>query len=137
MTERIVLDTNCLVQIISRQAYYGFVWDEIIHGNVVLCVTTEILYEYDEILTRFFGEKVAKSIVDIILLLPKTERYDVFYHWTLIKEDADDNKFVDCAVVSNAKYLVSNDNHFNILKQITFPKIDVLRLEDFANKLKG
>ena len=46
-----------------------------------------------------------------------------------------DNKFVDCAFVSGASCIVSNDAHFNILKEINFPKIFVLRIKEFLDLL--
>ncbi|MBR2199388.1 MAG: putative toxin-antitoxin system toxin component, PIN family [Bacteroidales bacterium] len=136
MKQRIVLDTNCLVQIVAKQARYGFVWNDILDGETILCVTTEILFEYEEILTKFYGRNVAKMVVEMILILPQTEKYDIYYHWKLITEDPDDNKFVDCAVISGAKYLVSDDKHFNVLSKISFPKIDVLKLAEFAEIIK-
>jgi putative PIN family toxin of toxin-antitoxin system len=136
MKQRIVLDTNCLVQIVAKQARYGFVWNDILDGETILCVTTEILFEYEEILTKFYGRNVAKMVVEMILILPQTEKYDIYYHWKLITEDPDDNKFVDCAVISGAKYLVSDDKHFNVLSKISFPKIDVLELAEFAEIIK-
>ena len=129
---RIVLDTNCLVQIVAKQAKYGYVWNDVLDGKITLCVTNEILFEYEEILTKFFGPKVARMVVEMILILPQTEKYDIYYHWTLITDDPDDDKFVDCAVISSAKYLVSDDKHFNVLSKISFPKIDVLKLAEFA-----
>jgi putative PIN family toxin of toxin-antitoxin system len=132
MKQRIVLDTNCLVQIVAKQARYGFVWNNILNGETILCVTPEILFEYEEILTKFYGHNVARMVVEMILILPQTEKYDIYYHWTLITEDPDDDKFVDCAVISGAKYLVSNDKHFNVLSKISFPKIEVIRLAEFA-----
>ncbi|MBC8180569.1 PIN domain-containing protein [candidate division KSB1 bacterium] len=50
--------------------------------------------------------------------------------------DEDDNKFVDCAISSNADFIVTNDRHFNILKNIEFPKVNVINVDDFLNKLK-
>ena len=55
----------------------------------------------------------------------------------LITQDPDDNKFVDCAIVANADYLVSEDNHFNVLKDIPFPKVNVITLEQFQNDLQS
>ena len=43
----------------------------------------------------------------------------------LIQSDSDDNKFVDCCVTANAQYIVSNDRHFDILKHIEFPHVNV------------
>lgn len=47
-----------------------------------------------------------------------------------------DNKFVDCAITAGATYIVSNDKHFDILKQIPFPKVDVKTLREFKEILK-
>ena len=46
-------------------------------------------------------------------------------------------KFVDCAIVASADYLVSEDNHFNVLKDIPFPKVNVITLEQFQNDLQS
>jgi len=45
--------------------------------------------------------------------------------------DPDDNKFVDCAISSNAKFIVTNDKHFNVLKNVDFPKIEVVDIDKF------
>ena len=48
----------------------------------------------------------------------------------------DDNKFVDCAIIANAKYIVTQDHHFDVLKNIEFPKVDVVNIQTFLNDLK-
>ena len=48
----------------------------------------------------------------------------------------DDNKFVDCAIASNAHYLATNDKHFNILKGIEFPKVQVINVNEFSQILE-
>ncbi|MEI6067264.1 MAG: PIN domain-containing protein [Methylococcaceae bacterium] len=52
-----------------------------------------------------------------------------------LKTNKDDNKFVDCAIASNADYLVSNDKHFNCLKTIEFPKLSLLGIDEFMDLL--
>lgn len=47
------------------------------------------------------------------------------------QSDVDDNKFVDCAIVSGALCIVSNDAHFKVLADIPFPKVTVFTLLDF------
>lgn len=46
-------------------------------------------------------------------------------------------KFVDCAISANADYIVTEDSHFNRLKQITFPRLMVLTLDEFNESLQG
>jgi predicted nucleic acid-binding protein len=51
----------------------------------------------------------------------------------LIHADPDDNKFVDCAIAATARYVVSNDHHFDVLRlKKTFPTVDVINLKDFV-----
>jgi len=43
---------------------------------------------------------------------------------------------VDCAFAANATYIVSDDKHFDILKEISFPKLLVLKLKEFLGLLQ-
>lgn len=53
----------------------------------------------------------------------------------LIKTDPDDNKFVNCAVIANAKFIVTEDRHFEIVKKCPFPKIEIINLDSFLQTL--
>lgn len=133
MRRRIVLDTNCLLQIVSRRSKHHVVWSAFLNGDYDLCVTTEILQEYEEILGQKTSSHVASMVVEIILRAPNTLRFDAHYRWGLIEQDPDDNKFVDCAIVAGASFIVTEDAHFNILASIPFPRVNVVRLEQFAS----
>jgi predicted nucleic acid-binding protein len=54
-----------------------------------------------------------------------------------MEKDPDDNKFFDCAVASNADYLVSEDKHFNILKHIPFPSVNAIKTAEFKSILEN
>ena len=53
-----------------------------------------------------------------------------------IESDHDDNKFVDCAFAANATYIVSDDKHYDVLKEVDFPQILVLKLKEFLGLLQ-
>jgi predicted nucleic acid-binding protein len=72
--------------------------------------------------------------LETLLALPNIELVHTYFRFRLLA-DEDDNKFVDCAVAANAKYLVGEDRDFRILQKVAFPKIDVIRLELFKEKL--
>lgn len=55
---------------------------------------------------------------------------------TTMTVTTDRNKFVDCYVAANADYLVGNDRHFNILNSLDFPKINLLKYEEFEEMYK-
>ena len=42
----------------------------------------------------------------------------------------DSDKFVDCAIVANAEYIFTNDAHFDVLAEISFPQVSVLSLDN-------
>ncbi|MBP5503260.1 MAG: putative toxin-antitoxin system toxin component, PIN family [Bacteroidales bacterium] len=129
--ERIVLDTNCLIQILPHNSPYRHIWDKIISGEIVLCVSTEILFEYREILAKFFGSSFSETIM---MLITKTNCLKVTpqFYWSLITQDPDDNKYVDCAIAANARCIVSNDSHFKVLKhKDVWPKVDVKTLKQY------
>lgn len=131
----IVLDTNCLLQILPSKSIYHAVWKLILDGKICLCVNTEILEEYEEIISMKTSPQIAHNIVEAIARLSTTRFQTSYVHFRLIEQDLDDNKFVDCAIAANADYIVSNDNHFSILNDIEWPKITVLRLDKyFLNK---
>lgn len=131
----IVIDTNCLVQMISMHSPYRPVWDAFRQGRYILCVSNEIITEYTEVLTQLTTPYIAENIVHAILKSPFCRRYDPQFRFGLIKQDPDDNKFVDCAIIANAEYIVSEDSHFNVLRSIPFPRVRVLRLVEFLENL--
>jgi predicted nucleic acid-binding protein len=53
----------------------------------------------------------------------------------LIEHAPDDNKFVDCAISARVKYIVSNDAHFKVLKEIKFPPMEVIDADGFLEDI--
>ncbi len=132
---RIVLDTNCLIQSIPRHSRYNIVWQSFVSGKNILCVSNEIIDEYIEIIQRLVNYKVAEYIVKTIVNSPFTEFITPFYKFQLITSDPDDNKFVDCAIAANAKCIVTNDRHYDILSKIEFPCVEYMSLDNFVKTL--
>ena len=133
---KIVLDTNSLIQSVPRQSRDHIVWESLVKGEHVLCVSNEILEEYLEILQRLTDYETAELIVKTIVNSPFVELITPYYHFQMIQADPDDNKFVDCAIAAGARYVVTNDHHFDILRQTPFPYVDVIALAEFAELLK-
>ena len=131
----VVLDTNCLLQILSKRSNYFDVWMSFVMGKYTLCVSTEILEEYEEVIASHMSPLAAKLAVEMILRANNVVRVDAQYRFRLIAIDEDDNKFVDCAIVANADFIVSNDKHFRVLSTIPVPHVEVIRLEEFQKEL--
>lgn len=127
----VVIDTNCLLQIISKKSPYRPIWDAFLEGRYELCVSNEILDEYQEILGQQITPTIAENIVLLILNKSNVRLVDPHFRMELITADPDDNKFVDCAFAANADYLVSEDSHFDVLKKTPFPKLNLVTLDEF------
>lgn len=134
--QNIVLDTNCLIMAVSANGEYYKVWQDFLNGKYNLCVSNDILEEYVEVMGRNIRPEFAEMICCVILNSENTLLVDPTYSFNMIQADVDDNKFVDCAVVSNAKFIVSNDKHFSVLKDIPFPHVDVVNIDEFLETLK-
>ena len=128
---RIVLDTNSLIMAISAKNLYHKAWLAFLYGKYTLCITNEIIEEYLEVISRNINPYVAEKIVSTILTRKNMIKLDPHFRFNLIEKDKDDNKFVDCAIAGNASYIVTEDHHFNILKEINFPRITVINIDDF------
>ena len=135
MKRYVVLDTNCLLQSLSQRSQYYKVWEDFVMGRYVLCVSNEILEEYEEIISSHMSSLAARIAVETILRANNVVRVDAQFRFNLITADIDDNKFVDCAIIANAYYIVSEDSHFNVLKSIPFPRVEVKRLREFYEEL--
>lgn len=133
---RIVLDTNVLLVSIPKKSPYRVIFDALLEKRYTLLLTNEILTEYEEIITLKTTPSIAQNIVNMLVTLSHVEKIEVFFKWNLITVDADDNKFSDCAIAGNADFLVTQDRHFNILKEIDFPKVALLLPHEFIELLQ-
>ncbi len=104
-------------------------------GRISLCVNSDILNEYEEILAEKTNAEIARNVVRAIMRLHTTIFQQAYFHFGLIETDPDDNKFVDCAVAVDAEYIVTNDAHFNILKQIEWPRLTIIDIKEFTRQL--
>ena len=133
---KVVLDTNVFVVSLVSWFKYYWVFDNLQSGEYDLVISNEIISEYEEKVIEKFGLELAESRLDFLLLLPNVELVNPYYNWNLIHQDPDDNKFVDAAVAGNVEYLVSNDKHFRVLKNIEFPPVRVITVDEFEKVLK-
>lgn len=134
---KIVLDTNCLIASLSRHSEYYPVWKGFQTGKYILCISNDILEEYQEIIALKTSPEVARNVVNLLLKSKNVELVTPYFKFWLIEADHDDDKFVNCAFAANATYIVSNDKHFDILERIQFPRLFVLKLQQFLRLLEN
>lgn len=133
---KIVLDTNIILASLSPTSPYRIIFDRFEDGQFSLCLTTEILLEYEEKIAQNFNPAVAEAFMGAMLMSNQIIRTSVFFQLRLIYPDLDDNKFADCAFAAGADFLVSNDRDFRVLKRLKFPVLKILTIEEFVEVLK-
>ena len=52
-------------------------------------------------------------------------------------QSASPRSIVDYAIQANAHYIVTNDHHYDVLRQIEFPKVGLIKLMDFLLMIHG
>ena len=85
-------------------------------GDLELAVSTGILLEYEQVITRLSGRERWKQIVVLFdhleALHGTVHPVDSTFQFHVITADPDDNKFVDCAIAAQAEFVVTDDQHF-------------------------
>ena len=89
--------------------------------------------EYAEILQKLTDTETSELVLSTIINSPFVRFITPYFKFNLIVSDPDDNKFVDCALAAGARFLISNDHHYDVLKHIDYPKVDVITLAEFIN----
>ena len=84
-----------------------------------------------EIVSIRYGLQRTDAILDFLVLLPNVTLITPFFKYPIIFADPSDNKFVECALMGGADFIVSNDRHFQQLKKLDFPPVNVLTYEEF------
>lgn len=130
---KVVLDTNVLLVIFSSKSDYRWIFDSFLNEDFTMCVTNDILMEYEEIITRHMGKLIATTVLNLLENAPTLELITKYFKWNLIHNDPDDNKFVDCAIASGANFIVTYDKHFNVLKKIPFPRVEIISPNEFKS----
>jgi len=128
---KIVLDTNCLLPAIFENSPYYWLWEAFCENQFFLCCSTEMLEEYGELLASFYSVEISESVINTITNATNFIPVTPYFKWNLIITDPEDNKFADCALNTGADYIVTNDKHFNILKEINFPYVKIVDIETF------
>lgn len=132
---KLVLDINILLISLPVKSVYRRIFDALRAGRFELVVSTDILLEYHEKISEKTSPEVADNVLKLILSLENCTLQNTFFEWAIMHNDEDDNKYVDCAIAANVEHLVSEDRHFDILKNIDFPRLSVIKADEFLQLL--
>ena len=113
------LDTNIVVQALAEGHSFHPILDAWVAGRITWVVPTEVMLEYEEVLTRLSGPARWRKLARLMDLVELTggnlRRVTPSFHFNIITADPDDNIFTDCAVTAGADFMITEDQHFSVL----------------------
>ena len=132
---KVVLDTNILLVSVPKISKYRIIFDKIINEDIDIVVSNEMFTEYLEVFSLKFNSQIANNILSYLNLKDNVLKTDIHYKYDIITKDPDDNKFIDAYLNSNCDYLVTNDKHFNFIKNLEHPNIKIVNINEFIKIL--
>lgn len=133
---RIVLDTNVLVRALGPASPFRGLYDAFRRARFTLCVSTAVLFEYEEMARRMASPSAAARLLRELHALPNVRAVEPAFRWRRTPTDPDDDKFVDLAITAGADALVTEDRHLDPAALARgFPPVRVLRAADFQRWL--
>jgi uncharacterized protein len=131
---RAVIDTNIFIS-----SFFGGNPRKVIDlwksGKITLCLSGSIIDEYIEVLRRM-GLQDEHELEELLSLFSHGF-HSLFTSKTpelkIIKQDPDDDKFIECAVALKAKYIVSGDKALTQLGK--YMNIKILTPKQFLEEI--
>ena len=132
----IVLDTNVIVSGTFWSGASFRILKLVDEEKITLIISPAILEEYDEIIhseeilekTTLFQQARIYTLQKILtraIMIEPLEKVNV------VKDDPDDDKFLEVAIAGDVKFIISQDKH--LLNLGCFRKISILSPEQFLN----
>ena len=113
-----VVDTNVFVSAAFLKGMSSILMEKWKEDKFVLVFSPEIFDEYFEIIARPKFNQEEKDIRELAdLLIEKGVAIEPQIALNIIKEDPDDNKFLECAVAGEADFIISGDRHLLSLQE--------------------
>ena len=131
---RIVLDTNIFVSGIHWTGSSEKILRIWMEGKFELVSSLPIIEEIVRVLANF---KVPLDAEDILwwesLILEKSILVIPTEEVEIVKNDPDDNKFIEAALEAKADFIVSQDKHLLVIKE--YQRIKIVHPEEFLKLL--
>jgi len=130
---RVILDTNVFISGIFFSGPPSQILKAWLNQSFQIVLSQQILDEYQRVAEALSSKFPTVDILPIIELVTihgqfvDTQGFDVS-----VCEDPDDDKFLECAVASKCKTIISGDKH--LLKLAGYQGIMVLTPRDFMEK---
>lgn len=129
---KIVLDTNVFISGIFFSGPPSQILQSWRQSKTKIVLTEQILAEYQRVGAELSAKYPSVNIEPII------ELFTIFGEFVATRgisenicEDPDDNKFIECAIASQSKLIISGDKH--LLNISGYKDIEILRPREFVD----
>jgi putative PIN family toxin of toxin-antitoxin system len=129
---KIVLDTNVFISGIffsGPPAQILKAWKD---QKFQIVISKDILSEYQRVadeLSKKFSAVDIRPIIELLTIYGEIVETEGIF--VTVCEDPDDNMFLECAIASNSKIIISGDKH--LLRVSGYQGIDVVKPRDFID----
>ena len=132
-----VIDTNVVISALLFGGVPGQLIDLWKTGRIVPLITEEIMTEYIRVLA-YPKFKLSEEEINYIIhqeILPFFKVVKSVPGSLIIKEDPDDDKFIQCAEAGKATIIISGDRHLLALK--SYKDIEIRTPNQFIKNIDG
>jgi len=133
---RVVIDTNVIVSSILFGGPPGELIPLWKAGIIQPLISADILNEYLKVLAypKFALTEDEINFIIYSEIIPYFEDITVRRQKNIIKEDPSDDKFIACAEIGKASYIISGDSHLLNLRH--YGSIEILSPSQILSKLR-
>ena len=116
---RAVLDTDVVFEGLTRRdGAAGLLMDAWLAGQLYVCVSNALAYEYTDVLSRKLSQARWERIRPVLgALLSRAHFVTLYYRWRPISPDPGDEHVIDCAMNAGAAVVTSNTRHFRAARE--------------------
>ena len=130
----VTVDTNVIISALGWEGPEFELMNLIFNGKITLAISPQILEEFINVArsTKFdFSDDEIDDFVDALLNTGKVVFPEEYI--SLIKEDPPDNRILECAEVSNSRYIITGNKH--LLQLDKYKRIKIMNGADFFRKV--
>jgi len=116
---QVVLDTDVVFEGLTRRdGAAGLLVDAWLAGQLSVCVSNALAYEYADTLSRKLSRAHWERIKPVLgALLSRARFVALYYTWRPMSPDPGDEHVIDCAMNAGAMVVTSNVRHFRMAQE--------------------
>lgn len=133
---KITLDANIIISAMFWSGFPRVILRKCVKGEVELVLSREILNEVKEVFRKEkkFGMSEEKILERERLLIDNAKLVTPGKRLSVVKEDAKDNKILECGEAGKVDFIVTGDNH--LLKLKKYGKIKIITARKIVELLE-